>query len=75
VLGQEFAELFHERKNRFGTSIHDGAAANLHNLHPGKKPDWAPTRDGAGEVAVKKGLARERRGDVLDGRVGHVLGS
>ena len=76
MLGQQLAELVHERKDRLRTSIHDGAAADLHDLHPGQEPDGPPARNGTGEVAVEQGLARERRGDVLDGvgGFGHVVG-
>src|SRR5215471_12492425 len=57
-------------------AIHDGAAADLHDLHPREKPDRAAAGDGTGEIAVEQGLARERRGDVLDlVGVGHGDGS
>ena len=67
VLGQKLPEFVHERKDRLRAAIHDGAAADLHDLQPGQEPDRALAGDGAGEVAVEQGLARERRGDVLDG--------
>ena len=73
VLGQELPEFVHERQDRFRAAIHDGAAADLHDLQPGQEPDRTPAGDRAGELAVEEGLARERRGDVLDvvGGVGH----
>jgi hypothetical protein len=73
VLGQELPDFLHEREDRVPAAIHDGAAADLHDLQPGQQPDRASTRDGVCEFAVKQGLARERRSDVLDvgGSVGH----
>ena len=73
VLRQELPEFVHEREDRVRAAIHDGAAADLHDLQPGKEPDRTPAGDGASELAVEEGLARERRGDVLDlvGGVGH----
>ena len=73
MLRQELAEFVHEREDRVRAAIHDGAAADLHDLQPGEEPDRTPAGDGAGELAVEEGLARERRGDVLDrvGGVGH----
>jgi hypothetical protein len=46
--------------------VHDGAAADLHDLHLGEKPDRASAGDWAREIAVEEGLTRERRGNVLD---------
>ena len=66
VLGQERPQLVHEREDRLMAAIHDGAAADLHDLHPREERDRASAGDGIGETAVKEGLARERRGDVLD---------
>ena len=73
MFGQEFAEFVHYRKDRFRAAIHDGAAADFHDLKPGEDLDRATASDGAGEFAVEEGLARERRGDVFDvvGVVGH----
>src|SRR5262249_37709866 len=69
-------QLIHEREDCVMAAIHDGAAADLHDLHPGEKPDRASAGDGAGEIVVEKGLASERRGDVLDlVGVGHGHGS
>jgi hypothetical protein len=72
VLGQELPELVHDREDRVRAAIHDGASADFHDLKPGEKPDRAPASDGAGEFTVEEGLARERRGDVLD--AGGVVG-
>jgi hypothetical protein len=47
-------------------AIHDGAAADLHNLHPREEPDRASAGDWAGVIEIEEGLAREGRGDVLD---------
>ena len=73
VFGQELPDLVHDGQDGIPAPIHDGAASDLHDLQPGEKPDRATASDGAGEVAVKEGLARERRGDVLDavGGFGH----
>src|ERR1700722_13258138 len=73
VLGQEIPEFVHERENRVRAAIHDGSAADLHDLQPGEEPDWTLVGDRASELAVEQSLARERRGDVLDfvGGVGH----
>jgi len=73
VLRQEIPEFVHERENRVRAAIHDGAAADLHDLQPGEEPDWTLVGDRASELAVEESLARERRGDVLDfvGGVGH----
>ena len=73
VLGQELPELLHDGQDRLRAAIHDGAAADLDDLQPGQEPDRAPAGDGTGEVAVEQGLARERRGDVLDGVGGSVM--
>jgi hypothetical protein len=54
-------------------AIHDGAAADLHDLHPGEDRNRAFAGDRAGEAVVEEGLAREGRGDVLD-LVGVCLG-
>ena len=67
VLGQDLAQLVHDRQDRFSTAIHDGAPADLDNLQPRKDPDRAYARDGTGKIAILEGLACERRGDVLDG--------
>lgn len=72
VLGQELPELVHDREDRVRAAIHDGASADFHDLKPGEKPDRAPASDGGGEFTVEEGLARERRGDVLD--AGGVVG-
>ena len=66
MLGQKRPQLLHEREDRLMAAIHDGAAADLHDLHPREEPDRASAGDGAGEIAVEQGLARERGGDVLD---------
>jgi hypothetical protein len=66
VLSQERPQLVHERKDRLMAAIHDGAAADLHDMHPREEPDRASACDGAGEIVVEEGLTRERRGDVLD---------
>src|SRR5215831_13686383 len=66
VLRQEIAELVHEREDRVRAAIHDGAAADLHDLQPGEKLDRTLVGDRASELAVEESLARERRGDVLD---------
>ena len=47
-------------------AIHDGAAADLHDLHPGEERDRAFAGHGIGEIEVEQRLARERRGDVHD---------
>ena len=75
VLGQQLAQLVDERQDRVRAAIHDGAAADLHDLHPGQEPDRASAGDGTGEIAVEEGLARERRGDVLDLVGGSVMAS
>ena len=77
MLGQELPEFVHEREDRVAAAIHDGAAADLHDLQPGQQSDRAPASNGVREGAVEEGLARERRGDVLDvvGGVGHGDGS
>jgi hypothetical protein len=46
--------------------VHDGAAADLYDLYPREEPDRTSAGDGASKIAVEEGLARERRGDVLD---------
>src|SRR6185312_1446873 len=66
MLGQELPDFVHEREDRVPAAIHDGASADLYDLQPGKQPDRAPSGDGMRECAVEEGLARERRGDVLD---------
>src|SRR5271169_4300499 len=73
VLRQEIPEFVHQRENRVRAAIHDGAAADLHDLQPGEEPDWTLVGDRASELAVEESLARERRGDMLDfvGGVGH----
>jgi hypothetical protein len=53
MLGQELAELIHDRKDRFRAAIHDGAAADFHDLKPGENPDRAAAGDGTGEFAVE----------------------
>ena len=68
VLGQEIPEFVHERKDRVRAAIHDGAAADLHDLQPGEKLDRTLVGDRASELAVEESLARERRGDVLEFR-------
>jgi hypothetical protein len=68
VLGQKRPQLVHEGENCLMAAIHDGAATDLHDLHPREEADRAPAGDGTGEIAVEEGLAREWRGDVfLDG--------
>jgi hypothetical protein len=52
MLWQEFPKLVHDRKDRLWAAIHYGAAADLHDLHPGQDPYWAPAGNGAGEGAV-----------------------
>src|SRR6516164_2996507 len=73
VLRQEIPEFVHEREDRVRAAIHDGAAADLHDLEPGEQSDWRLAGDRARELAVEESLAREWRGDVLDlvGGVGH----
>ncbi len=73
VFGQKFSDLVHDRKDRVAAAIHDGAASDLHHLQPRQQPDRPLAGDGSGKFAVEQGLARERRGDVLDGVscVGH----
>jgi len=73
VLRQEIAELVHEREDRVRAAIHDGAAADLHDLQPGEELDRALVGDWTRELAVEERLAGERRGDVLDvvGSAGH----
>src|SRR5215467_10925532 len=66
VLREKHPQLVHEREDRFMAAIHDGAAADLHDLQPREKPDRAGAGNGTRELVVKEGLARERRGDVLD---------
>ena len=61
MLGQKLAKLIHDRQDRLAAAIHDRAAADLHDLQPGQEPDRSLAGDGAGEVAVQQGLARERR--------------
>src|SRR5262245_34258045 len=65
VLGQQRPQLVYEREDCLMAAIHD-AAADLHDLYPGEKPDRLAAGDGTGEVAVEQGLTRERRGNVLD---------
>ncbi len=69
MLLHELAEFVHDRKDRVRAAIHDRAAADLHDLHPGQEPDGTPARDRAGQIRIEERLARERRGDVL-GRAG-----
>jgi len=73
VLGEKLTDLLDERQDRLGATIHDRAAADLDDLQPREEPDRPPAGDGAGQLAVQKCLARERRGDVLDavGGAGH----
>ena len=66
MLGQERAQLVDDRQDRFVAAVHDRAAADLDDLQPGQQLDRAVAGDGTGEIAVEQGLARERRGDVLD---------
>ena len=66
VLGQELPEFVHEREDRVRAAIHDGAAADLHDLQPGEELNWTLVGDRASELAVEESLARERRDDVLD---------
>src|SRR6516164_11017165 len=74
VLRQEIPEFVHEREDPVRATIHDGAAADLHDLQPGEELDWTLVGDRASELGVEQSLARERRGDVLDvaGDVGHL---
>src|SRR5215475_12388175 len=60
VLRQKRAQLVHEREDRFMAAIHDGAAADLHNLYPREETDRAFACNGASEILVEQGLARER---------------
>jgi hypothetical protein len=69
MLGKKRPQLVNEREDCLMATIHDGASADLHDLHPGEESDRVFARNGLGEIAVEKGLARERRGNVLD-RVG-----
>src|SRR6185312_1230367 len=73
MLRQEIAEFVYEREDRVRAAIHDGAAADLHDLQPGEELDRTLVGDRACELAVEEGLARERRDDVLDfvGGPGH----
>jgi hypothetical protein len=66
VLRQEIPEFVHEREDRVRAAIHDGAAADLHDLQPWEELDWTLVGDRASELAVEERLAHERRGDVLD---------
>ena len=59
MLSKKRPQLVHEREDRLMAAIHDGSAANLHNLHPREEPDRASTSDRASEVAIEEGLARE----------------
>ena len=75
MLGQERSQFVDERQDGLMAAVHE-AAADLHDLHPREEPDRLAAGDGAGEIAVEQGLARERRGDVLDlVGVGHGDGS
>ena len=69
VLLHQLAKFVDDGQDRVRAAIHDRAAADLHHLHPRKKPDWTPARHRTGEIGIEQRLARERRGDVL-GRVG-----
>ena len=60
MLLHELAEFVHDRKDRVRAAIHDRAAADLHDLHPREEPDGTPAGDGASEIGVEQGLARER---------------
>src|SRR5262249_32931786 len=63
------AQFLDDRKDGFRAAVHDRAAADLHNLHPGQEPDGTPARHRTGQIGIEQGLARERRSDML-GRVG-----
>jgi len=69
VLLHQLAEFVHDRENRVRSAIHDRAATDLHDLHPGQETDRPPARDRTSEIGIEEGLACERRGDVL-GRIG-----
>src|SRR5262249_35511821 len=66
VLRQQGPQFLYERQDHLMAAIHDGAATNLDDLHPRQEPDRAAAGDRASEIAIEQGLARERRGDVLD---------
>ena len=66
MLRQKRPQLVDDREDRFMAAIHDGAAADLHNLYPREELDRAFAGDRTGEIAIEEGLARERRRDVLD---------
>src|SRR6476659_6602454 len=74
MLGQERAELVDDREDRVLPAVHDGAPTDLDDLQPGQERDRPPPGDRTRQLAVEKGLTRQRRDDVLDvGRVGHGL--
>jgi hypothetical protein len=60
VLRQKRPQFVHEREDRRMAAIHNGAAADLYDLHPREKPNRACAGHGPGEVVVEEGLARER---------------
>src|SRR5580704_936900 len=66
MFRQEIPEFVHEREDRIRAAIHDGAAADLHDLQPWEELDWTLVGDRASKLAVEESLACERRGDVLD---------
>ena len=54
VLRQKIPEFVHEREDRVRAAIHDGAAADLHDLQPGEQLDWTLVGDRARELAVEE---------------------
>src|SRR6516164_9431093 len=66
VLSQKCPQLVDEREDCLMAAIHDGAAADLHNLHPREEPDRASAGDWARKIVVEECLPGEGRGDVLD---------
>jgi hypothetical protein len=53
VLGQKRPQLVHKWEDRLMAAIHDGAAADLHNLEPRQEPDRASAGDRPGELVIE----------------------
>jgi hypothetical protein len=69
MLLHQLAQFVHDGQDRIRAAIHDRAAADLHDLHPGQEADGPPARHRTGQIRIEQRLARERRSDML-GRIG-----
>jgi hypothetical protein len=66
MFRKESPDLVHDGKDRIPATIHDGAAADLHNMQPGEKLDRTHTRDRVRDRPVEECLTSKCRGDMFD---------